>query len=51
MYHNIMIRNSGELSAYGQFLQSFLLEPKIYVELAGYDRYNGRIETKRRDGL
>ncbi|MCI9442602.1 MAG: hypothetical protein HFH15_15540 [Ruminococcus sp.] len=29
----------------------FSLVFKIYIELAGYDRYNGHIETKRRDGL
>lgn len=29
----------------------FCMVLKIYVELAGYGGYNGRIETKRRDGL
>lgn len=29
----------------------FSMVLKIYVELAGYGGYNGRIETKRRDGL
>lgn len=33
------------------FLIAFFRVLKIYIELAGYDRYNGHIETKRRNGL